>query len=474
MSEVIINQIGIGSGLSSLLEATDIEIGSPVGYELCKKLYELHPLGGKLVEKPVRLALSKPRIITVDCEPKEILVKAFEKEWDSLDATSNIRDVTFLKRIYGAASIVLLSEGVPTTEPIDFWKLADQHITFNKLDPLNLAGSIVTSQNPNSLDFQKPREMITSAGQPYHQSRACTVFNGAPIYLSFQSSSFSFSGRSVFLRSLYPMKSFLNSMIADNMVATKAGLLVTKLKPSGSIVNRLMQQAAGIKRGYLQGGATGNVLSIDVDEDIASLDLKNVNEGMTVSRDNIIANIAASADIPALLLKDEALSNGFASGDQDAMAISQYIDGIRDEMRTLYEFFTKVVQHRAWNEDLFESIKNKYPEEYGSMSYKQAFYMWQDEFSGDWESLVQEPESERIKTEQVKMQSIIEIARTLLPIADPENKARIVDWVSDNVNDNQTMFRSSLVIDSEALAAYEPPMPQDTEEKIPSASGKGI
>ena len=474
MSEVVLNQTGLGNGLMQIMEATDIEPGSPVGYELCKKLYESHPLGGKIVEKPVRLALSKPRVIAMDCEPKDILVKAFEKEWENLDATSNIRDVTFLKRIYGAASIVLLTEGVPTTEPIDFWKLPDQHVTFNKLDPLNLAGSIVTNQNPNALDFQKPMDFVTAAGQPYHQSRAVTVFNGAPIYLSFQSSSFSFSGRSVFLRALYPMKSFLNSMVADDMVATKSGLLVTKLKPAGSIVNRMMQTAAGIKRSYLKGGATGNVLSIDIDEDITAVDLTNVNTAMTASRDNIIANIAASADIPALLLKDEALSNGFASGDQDAMAISQYIDGIRDEMRTLYEFFTKIVQHRAWNEDLFNAIKEEYPEEYGGMSYKQAFYMWQDAFSGDWESLVQEPESERIKTSQVKMQSIIEIARTLLPIADPQNKARIVEWVADNINDDREMFKSTLMIDPEELAAYEPPVPQDNEEKMPTASGKGI
>ena len=309
MAEISVNSSNLPSQLMQLLNADAIEPGTPAGYELCKIIFEYHPLSAKIIEKPIVLALSKPRVITVDMQPKEMLIKAFMDEWHNLDVTNIIRDVTFLKRTYGVAAVVFGAEGIPTDQPIDPWLLPDLNIYINKLDPLNLAGSTVTNQNPNAPDFQQPKAFITAAGQPYHPSRSCIVFNNTPIYLAFQSSGFGFTGRSVFQRALYPLKSFVQSMITDDMVTTKAGLLIIKQKAAGSIVNRLMQQASGIKRGYLQQGTTGNVLSIDVDEDIESIDLNNTDTAMTTARDNIIANIAAATDTPALLLKDEAFTN---------------------------------------------------------------------------------------------------------------------------------------------------------------------
>lgn len=474
MSEIVVNTQDLGSHLMSLLNADDIEPGTPAGYQLCKMLWEYHPLGGKLVEKPVRLALSKPRAITVDSDPKEILVEAFNKEWEKLGATNHIRDVMFINRTYGAAAIVMGSPDVPTTDPIDVWKLPETEIYFNQFDPLNLAGSIVTNQNPNAPDFQKPREYITGGGQPYHPSRSCVVFNSTPIYLSFQSSSFGYTGRSVFQRAVYPLKSFLQSMITDNLVTFKSGLIIAKQKPAGSIVNRAMQQMAGIKRTYLKEGATGNVLSIDIDEEISAIDLTNVNTAMSQSRDNIIANIATASDVPAMLLKDEALTNGFGEGTEDSKAIMQYIEGVREDMRSLFEFFDKIVMHRAWNKDLFEAIQNEYPDHYGSMTYEQAFYEWQMGFDAAWESLLEEPESEKVKVEETKLRGIVEIARTLLPIADPDNKALIVQWMQDNLNEMKETFPSSLMIDAEALAQYEPPQEAMPTEEMPKASGRGI
>ena len=164
MSTIEINHSALGNSLQGLLTAQDITPGDNAGYELCKQIWIAHPLGGKLVEKPVRLALSKPRLITIDCEPKAMLIEAYKKEWDALDATSHIRDVMFLKRTYGAAAIIVGSPDVATTEPLDLWKLSEVNLYFNQFDPLNLAGSIVTNQNPNAPDFQKPNNMITAAG----------------------------------------------------------------------------------------------------------------------------------------------------------------------------------------------------------------------------------------------------------------------------------------------------------------------
>jgi len=467
MSQITVNSSALPSELMSMLNADGIQPGSQAGYELCKQLWIYHPLCGKIIEKPIQLALSKPRVITIDCEPKDMLVEAFNREWDELGATNHIRDVMYLNRVYGAAGIVYGAEGIPTTDPIDPWSLPDLELYFNQLDPLNMAGSIVTNQNPNAPDFQKPLPYTTAAGQPYHPSRACVVFNGTPIYLNFQSSAFGFTGRSVFQRAIYPLKSFIQSMITDDLVTFKAGLLIAKQKPSGSIVNNMMQWAAGIKRVILQQGATGNVLSIDIDESIEAIDMTNTATAMTTARDNIIANCASATDTPGLLLKEEAFTKGFGEGTEDSKAIVQYIDGIRNDMSSLFRFFDKIVMHRAWNKEFYESVKGAYPDEYGSVTYEQAFYKWKKAFSAKWESMLEQSDEEKAKAADIKIKGITEILRTLLPICDPENKARLVQWAADNLSEMENTYDSILELDYEALAEYEPPMPmaQPTEPK---------
>lgn len=468
MADMSVSGTSVPSQLMKLLDADSIEPGTPAGYELCKVIFEYHPLASKIIEKPILLALSKPRIISVDMQPKDMLIKAFQEEWNNLDATNVIRDVTFLKRTYGVAAVIYGAEGVPTDKPIDPWQLPYLNIYINKLDPLNLAGSVVTNQNPNAPDFQQPNKYITAAGQPYHPSRSCVVFNNTPIYLAFQSSGFGFTGRSVFQRALYPLKSFVQSMITDDMVTTKAGLLIIKQKSAGSIVNRAMQIASGIKRGYLKQGTTGNVLTIDVDEDIESIDLNNTDTAMTTARDNIIANIAAATDTPALLLKDEAFTNAFAEGTEDSKAIAQYVTSIRNDMRTLYEFFDKIVMHRAWNKEFYEAVQNKYPDIYANVTYEEAFYAWKDAFRPSWENLIEETPSEKVKIEKVKIEGMNEVLRTLLPVINPENRALAIQWMQDNLSDMPDMFQSSMQLDVDEIAEYEPPIPLSAPTEPPS------
>lgn len=261
-------------------------------------------------------------------------------------------------------------------------------------------------------------------------------------------------------------------MVTDDMVTMKAGVLISKMKPAGSIVNRVMQTVSGIKRSYLQASMTNNILSIDTDESIEALDLNNTATAMTTARDNIIANIAAASDVPAMLLKDEAFTQGFGEGTEDAKAIVQYIDGIREDMRTLFEFFDKIVMHRAWNQQFFEAIQNhpEYGEIYKDMSYEQAFYKWERHFKASWTSLMEEPESEKSKADQVKLQGITTVLQTLLPMMDSENKAATIQWAQDNINEMEDLFNSSLDLDMDLLKEYEPPQQVFGEEKEPKPS----
>ena len=106
MSEVSISNTALPSPLMDFLQTDYIEPGTPAGYQTCKAIFEYHPLAPKIIEKPIVLALSKPRIISMECHPKEMLIKAFQSEWDNLDATNIIRDTTFLKRVYGVSAVV--------------------------------------------------------------------------------------------------------------------------------------------------------------------------------------------------------------------------------------------------------------------------------------------------------------------------------------------------------------------------------
>jgi len=461
MSTVTINGSGISSALMELLASNDsIEPGSQLSYEICKALYTSHVLAGKIVEKPIRLAMSKQRRIVIPDAP-DAVVEAFNREWARLGADLHIRNTAYLSRIYGIAAIIYGAPGAPTDEPIDPWELAKlDDLYFNSLDPLNIAGSAVTNQNPNAPDFQKPNAYITAAGQKYHPSRSCTLMCGPPIYISYTASAFGYTGRSVFQRALFPMKTFVQSMITDDLVTRKAGVLISKQKGPGSVINNLMMKAAGIKRSLLKEAGSGNVLTIDVDEDIEALNMQNTDTAMTVARDNCIANIAAASDVPAILLKDEAFANGFGEGSEDSKAVVQYIDSVRDDLRPLYEFFDRIVQYRAWNEDFFNALSAANPELYAGRSYKEVFYEWQSAFVATWPSLMEEPESELVKVAETKLKGVTEIARTFLPILDPENKARMTAWVQDNLNQMNEMFEVEMQLDIDALATYEPPTPQ--------------
>ncbi|EKK5879556.1 DUF1073 domain-containing protein, partial [Salmonella enterica] len=230
--------------LSKILEGGSIEPGAQAGYELCKLIYLFHPLGGKMVDRPIKLAMSEPRTVHVTRGPERRLREAFEREWKAIKADRIIANTARQSRIYGVGAVVMLVDGEPTNEAAEFESLYKKSITFNVLDPMNTAGSIVMNQDPNSADFQKVGN-VTVASKPYHHSRCCVMMNEDPIYLAYTPSSFGFAGRSVYQRALYPLKSFIQSMRADDMVTIKAGLLVAFIKQASSIVNNMMQKMSG-------------------------------------------------------------------------------------------------------------------------------------------------------------------------------------------------------------------------------------
>jgi hypothetical protein len=441
-----------GNALQELLVAPDIVPGDVVSYETCKEIYLYHPLGARIVEGPVSLALSQKREIKVPDSPAEHCVDAFNDEWKNMGGDFLVHNLLTVSRIYGVASIALLIDGVKSNEPIDYWDLPELNISFNILDPLNTAGSLVLNQNPNAMDFMKYTQ-IAVAGTAYHPSRSVTVTNEKPIYLGYTTSAFGFVGRSAYQRAFYPLKSYIKSLIADDLVETKVGVLVAKIKQPGNFVDNIMSWAAGFKRALVKEAETGNVLNITPEEEIESLNMQNLEGPHVLARRNILENIANAVDMPVKLLTQESFAEGFGEGSEDAKAVARYMDRLRETMDPVYKFLDRVVMHRAWTPEFYKSLKKKFPEKYADTTYKEAFYEWVNSYQAVWPSYLREPDSEQVKVDDTKMKAAISIYQILEFSFDPENKARLIQWIADAVTNNKLLYSSPLSLDYKTLLA---------------------
>lgn len=448
----------LGNALTELLTSEDILPGDTPSYELCKKIWVYHPLGKKMVEAPIELAQSQARNIAVPGPAEDRVSKAFVDEWNRVDSDGIIANVASTARAYGVASLGLMVEGLRPGDAIDWKKLPDLSISFSIFDPLNTAGSIVLNQDPLAMDFQKITAVAVS-GQTFHRSRIVTLMHEKPIYIEYTTSAYGFVGRSVFQRALFPLKSYVQSMMTDDLITKKAGVFIAMLSTAGAIINSVMQMAAGIKRLFIQQSTNGNVISIGKDEKIETLNMQNIDGAYGLARTNILDNIAISADMPAIILKEETFVEGFGEGTEDAKKVARWIDRVRRQMGVVYRFMDNIVQRRAWTQEFFEALQNDFPE-YSEMTFEAAFYQWTNRFTAEWPNLLTEPDSEKVKTDDVKHKAIIATIEVLGPILDPENKATLVAWAMDNFNENKLMFPTPLVLDIQALAEYEPPQPE--------------
>ena len=468
------------------MTAPDIIPGDAPSYQLCKTLYSYHPLGAKLVDFPIQMAQSMPREIAVPKGPEDRLVEAFLAEWAALGADRNIANLGRQAFIYGASTLALVGDASDPATPVQFEKLAQKaSLTFNVLDPLNTAGSLVLNQDPNAVDYQKVAQ-VAVAGKVYNRSRTVTLFNEDPIYIEYTSSAFGYVGRSVFQRSLFQLKSFILTLITDNMIALKAGVLIIKLKQQSSAIDRLASAFNAQKRDMVKEAQTGNSINVGAEDSIESLNLQNLDGAYGMARKNILENIASASGRPAKIVMAETFAEGFGEGTEDAKHVAQYIDGVREWLGPAYQFMDRIAQRRAWSPEFYKTIQADFPE-YKDVDYKTAFYTWSNSFKATWPSLLKEPESELVEVDKVKLEGISSVSQILLPIADPTNKAIIAQWMTDNLNSLKRLFSSPLNLDVEALAAHAEEMAAqasaaaegggegDDEDKIPPPSGpKGV
>jgi len=465
MSAVDLTFTPTGNAFQTILGAGDVQPGDSVSYQLCKLIYTYHPLGLKMADGPIKMAQSQERKITIPKGPAERCREAFAAEWKALNCDRHILNLGRLSRVYGVASIALLTDGVSPDAALDYDKLADATVAINVFDPLNTAGSLVLNQDPNAMDFQKVKG-IAVQGQAYHRSRTVVLLNEEPIYIEYTGSAFGYVGRSVYQRALYALKTYIQTMITDNLIVIKSGVIIAMLKQIGSIVNNIAQAVVGFKRDVLKQAVTGNVISIGETEKIETLNMQNLEGPYALARKNTLENIATAADMPAKLLNSETFAEGFGEGTEDAKHVAQFVDGVRAWLGPAYTFFDGIVMHRAWNKDFYRQIQEEFPE-YRDVPYARAFYDWKNSFLAQWPNLLEEPDSEKVKVDDVKLKGLIAIMEVLLPEVDPENKATTIQWMAGLLNEMKMMFPEPLILDYEALADYTPPEQQLAEEPEP-------
>ena len=451
----------IGTPLGDLLLAEAIQPGAEPSYSLCKLIYTYHPIGAKSVDKPLKMAMSQDREFTIKHGLAHRVIDQFKEHWESLvgrdvGADDVILQAARVSRIYGTSTLTIIVEDDDPTKPLDFSKLAGKNIAFNIWDPLNTSGSIVLSQNPNAADFMKKLNDVSVQGQKYHPSRTVIKHNGDPIYLSYVPSAFGFVGRSVYQAALYPLKTFIQTMITDDMMSRKAGVMVAKIHQPGSISDRIMDWMNKFKRNLVRQAQTDNVIAISSNnnEEIESLDLHNLEAPAALSRKHCLQNIALGMDMPAVILNDESYSSGLNDGTEDANDVSVFVDEMRKWLHPYYTYFDRIVMHRAWTPEFFNSLKNEFPKEFQGITYEMAFSEWQRSFKFEWPCYLREPESEKAKLEKVREDGLCQAAEVMLPMSDPVNKTAIVQWVVDNLNEYKRLFPVPLAINNGLMEKF--------------------
>ncbi len=447
---------GLGSQLTQMLMASEIVPGTDPGYALCKTIHSSHPLGAVLADAPITRAQSKPREINVPVLGEERIVAQFNQTWRELGkvgATVIIHNLVKTSRIYGISSLAVGERGKDTSKPLDLATIADSEIFFNVLDPLNTAGSLVLNQDPNSPDFLKPDGDVRVNGQAWHPSRLHVKMNEQPIYIQYTNSAFGFVGRSIYQRALFPLRTFLQTMITDQMVTQKAGLLVAKMKTPGSFIDNVMTSMFGWKRAAIKAGVTNQVLQIGTEEDVETLNMQNLDKAAAFARTNVLKNIATAAGMPASIIAQETLTEGFGEGTEDAKKEVEYLEYIREDMQPVYDFVDRIVMRRAWTSDFYEALCVDYTE-LRALGYETWLHKCMRAFKASWPNMLIEPDSEKIKTEEIQFKSVIAFVETIAPLCDPETKSKIIAWAADNCNARERLFASTIDIDQDALQQF--------------------
>jgi len=441
-------------------------------HDTVKLFAQYHPLVNRLTSYPLNMALARGFEFKMPNAPQEA-INEFTKAAMRYRAKESVVELHRLKKIYGASSMaVVINDEQKTNQPIDYEVLAagiGNNLSFNSLDPMITAGSLVSSLDPNSARFLRP-VTITSQGRSYHASRCIVVQNeGEPAdWISYNKAAYGFLARSDFVRALPLLQVYLRLKIAEMYLADKVGVMVVQSEGSGAVIDHSSEVVNEIKRISVDLAETGNVLSIGLNDKISTLDVTNANSVLVMLNDSCITAIAtACGNMPAGILKNEALAQGRADGTHDKEMHDLFYVQIQDSTKPTFDFVDNLIIRAAWTREFVERIKVKYRHLQGK-SYAVIMKGWMDGYERVFlsPSVPSEEQATNIAKQKIEALASSSAMITASVKLGAINSQILIEWQAKNINDLR-FFPNDLNFDDEELLnslTQEQEQPDESEQ----------
>lgn len=354
--------------LQDLLLANDIEAGSVASYQVCKAIYNYHPLGAKIVSSSVYNAFANGRTVSfVDINDSQ-LVDDYNNLFFSLDCQRVINQAIILSRVYGSSAIYVGHKGKDLSLPLEIHP--DDDIYFNVLDPLTFNAYNSDSLNQLSDNYLRHGDNITIAGSVVHPSRLLFINNRneMPTYGEFSASSFGFNGRSDYQRCLVLLRTYIRVLQADEFIIDKAGSVIAKIDAGNAgfsnissaitkAYRSMIQQLRGSPESSAKGRYSGGVITIGHDDTIETLNLQNINETVEGVRKRLLNDIASCCNMPASIMSDEAMAQGFSDGKEDALKEARYLKSVQNNAIFIYDWLDGILIKQLLNDSIVHRTK---------------------------------------------------------------------------------------------------------------------
>lgn len=363
--------------------------------EECVDIYTYNTYGRRLVETLPDLGLRAGRDIFIPDAPAEA-VTAFEEQASLMKLDERVHLLAIHARIFGYSSyFVAINEvemdRLPTRQEVHNYK-----IEINILDPIKTSSTRM-ELDPFKTGFMN-FEDLRIEGRQVHAGRGGVYINGIPIFNRFTSSTYNFSGVSVFQNIYTILDIYEKNLDAIERVIGKASALV--IKRDRGTVDTLLNRSSDMHFAQMVNDLkTYGVIGVNSTDTVDWFGLGDV-EGFLATMEVITNSIAAGVyDIPSSIVKDQKLSNGMSEGAEDMKSILMLIDNFRRGFYNIYKKLDYYVMAKAWNDDFLESIRATMPE-YEKYTTTELFSLFRESFSFKFKNPYPQTKKEEIQEKE--------------------------------------------------------------------------
>lgn len=333
-----------------------------INYQEAKNLYLTNWAAKATVDVPIKMLMHQEKIITAPDIPQEA-IDAFLKMWDKKHADDALRRIMASTMIYGASSLLIVADNWDPNLPATRQDLANRHWVFNVADPL-AAQQFQVNQDPNSANFQRA-VTIQVGGKTYAKTRSVLAIYGDPLYIYFSSSTFAFSGLSVY-QGVQDILHTLQSMILTyGRIAAQCGTGIYKREMQGAMPSAQDQIAAQISSERISSASSFETITIGRNEDIYNLNFQGSAESLSQNRESLLESLAAGVSLPKEIYGDRKFATQMGEGEADKEVFYNNLAAIRHKFTNVLELMIYAVQCAAWTDEFIDELRSN-----GEISYE--------------------------------------------------------------------------------------------------------